>query len=150
LPDIPRSFKQYVFENDINGRFYIKNEEHAQNSNTEADYTLVHFFLPWPALATGGQFFILGELTLWEMDDNSRMHFNFARKGYELNLLLKQGYYNYLLVFKEDNKLPGDESLIEGSHWETENDYSVYVYFRETGALYDRLIAVNFLNSVQK
>ena len=77
------------------------------------------------------------------------MIFNSERKGYGLCLFLKQGYYNYMYVLKEKGKLTGDESLIEGSHWDAENDYTIYVYFHETGALYDRLIAVNFLNSIQ-
>jgi hypothetical protein len=77
------------------------------------------------------------------------MTFNYERKGYELNLLLKQGYYNYMYVLKEPSNPVADETLIEGSHWETENDYTIMVYYRETGSLYDRLIAVNFLNSRQ-
>ena len=149
VSDLPRSFKQYVFEKDMNGKFYIKNEEHAENSSTEADYTLVHFFLPWPALNTAGEFHVLGELTGWQMDDHSRMKFNFDRKGYELALFLKQGYYNYIYVFKEKGKPSGDESLMEGSHWEAENDYTIYIYYHETGSLYDRLMPVNFLNTLQ-
>jgi hypothetical protein len=77
------------------------------------------------------------------------MYFNPEHKGYELNLFLKQGYYNYLYVYRENGKKTADESFIEGSHWETENDYTIYVYYHETGSLYDRLIAVNFLNSIQ-
>ena len=83
------------------------------------------------------------------MSDESRLKFSFERKGYELNLFLKQGYYNYMYVLKEKAKTEGDESLIEGNHWETENDYTIYVYFHETGSLCDRLIAVNFLNTIQ-
>lgn len=149
LNDQPRTFKQYTFEKDINGRFYIKNEEHAQNSNTEADYAWVHFFLPYPAQITIGQFHVAGELTGWQLNEESLMKFNSNRKGYELNLFLKQGYYNYMYLLKENGKPSGDESLIEGNHWETENDYTIYVYFHETGSLYDRLIAVNFLNTIQ-
>ncbi len=149
LADQPRTFKQYAFEKDINGRFYVKNDEHAENSSTEADYAWVHFFLPYPALITTGEFHLLGELTAWQLTDKSRLKFNFDRKGYELDLFLKQGYYNYLYVIKEKDKSIGDESLIEGNHWETENDYTIYVYFHETGSQYDRLIAVNFFNTIQ-
>ncbi|MCX6305886.1 MAG: DUF5103 domain-containing protein [Bacteroidetes bacterium] len=149
LADQPRTFKQYSFEKDLNGRFFIKNEEHTENSNTEADYAWVHFFLPYPVLITTGTFHVLGELTSWQVGNVSRMYFNPEHKGYELNLFLKQGYYNYMYVLKEKGKATGDESLIEGSHWETENDYTIYVYFHETGSLYDRLIAVNFLNTIR-
>lgn len=147
VSDLPRTFKQYVFEKDLNGRFYIKNEDHAENSNTEADYAWIHFFLPYPALLTNGQFYVIGELTRWEVNEAGRMNYNFDRKGYELNLFLKQGYYNYLYAFKEKSKPFGDVAFIEGNHWETENEYAVFIYFHETGSLYDRLIVVNFVNS---
>jgi len=150
LSDQPRTFKQYTLEKDLNGRFYIKNEEHAENSSIEADYAWVHFYLPYPTLLSNGTFHILGELTSWQINSDSRMYFNPEHKGYELSLLLKQGYYNYLYVMKENGKSIGNEAMIEGSHWETENDYTVYVYFRETGSLYDRLIAINFFNSNQQ
>jgi hypothetical protein len=148
LPDQPRTFKQYVYEKDLNGKYYVKNEEYAENSSTEADYAWVHFFLPYPALLTTGDFFIMGDLTAWRLSAENLMKFSFERKGYELNLFLKQGYYNYMYVLKEKGKTAGDESFIEGTHWETENDYTIYVYFRETGTQYDRLIAVNFLNTI--
>lgn len=150
LPGLYRTFKQYSFEKDLNGRYFIKNEDHTENSEIEADYAWVHFFLPYPALISTGTFHVLGELTSWQLNNDSRMYFNPAHKGYELNLLLKQGYYNYIYVLKENGKQTGDESLIEGSHWETENDYTVYVYYHGAGSLYDRLIAVNFLNSIQQ
>lgn len=150
LPDQPRTFKQYVFEKDINGRFLIKNQDHAEKSNIEADYAWVHFFLPYPAMITTGTFHVFGELTAWQADESSRMYFNPAHKGYELNLFLKQGYYNYMYVLKEKGKTGYDETLIEGNHWETENDYTIYVYYHETGSLCDRLISVTYLNSLTR
>ncbi len=149
LADQPRTFKQYTFEKDLNGKFFIKNEEHAENSNIEADYAWVHFYLPYPAMITTGTFHVLGDLTSWQMNENSRMYFNPEHKGFELNLFLKQGYYNYIYVLKEKGKTCAEESLIEGSHWETENDYTVYVYYHELGSLYDRLLAVDMINSLQ-
>ena len=38
LDDLPRPFKNYSTDKEINGRKLIKNEEHAQNSDIEADY----------------------------------------------------------------------------------------------------------------
>jgi hypothetical protein len=149
MADQPRTFKQYVFEKDINGRFFIKNQDHAEKSNIEADYAWVHFFLPYPALITTGTFHVLGELTSWQANEDSRMYFNPEHHGYELNLFLKQGYYNYIYVLKEKGKTIADESLIEGSHWETENDYSVFIYYHETGSLYDRLVALSTLNTLK-
>lgn len=150
VDDLPRTYKQYVFEKDLNGRFVIKNEEHAQNSSIEADYAWVHFFMPYPYVLTTGQFYVLGELTRWRMDEKSRMHFDYERKGYALNLFLKQGYYNYMIVFLENGKLSGNEAFVEGAHWETENEYNVYFYFHETGSSYDRLLSTATLTGIIK
>lgn len=150
VDDLPRTYKQYVFEKDLNGRFVVKNEEHAQNSSIEADYAWVHFFMPYPYVLTTGQFYVVGDLTRWRLDKRSQMHFDYERKGYVLNLFLKQGYYNYMILFLENGKSIGNEAFVEGAHWETENEYTVYFYFRETGSSYDRLLATATLTGIIK
>ncbi len=92
----------------------------------------------------------MGNLTDNRLIKQNRFSFNYFKKGYECNLYLKQGYYDYKIAFLEDGKTAADESLIEGSHWETENDYTVYVYHRQQGTYYDQLICVRKLNSVRK
>jgi hypothetical protein len=65
-------------------------------------------------------------------------------------MYLKQGYYNYFLVYQKDDKTPMDETLLEGNHWETENDYSIFVYHRSMGTYYDQLIGIKKLNSIRR
>jgi hypothetical protein len=148
LDDQRRTFKNYVTDKEINGRKLIKNEEHAQNSDIEADYAYVHFFLPFEMPLSNGQIHILGAVTDWQVNDSSRMNYDFQRKGYEKTLYVKQGYYNYLYIFKDNRTGRSDESLIEGNHWETENEYTIWVYFHPTGTQYDRLIAAQDLNTI--
>jgi hypothetical protein len=148
LPDLPRTFKQYVYEQDLKGQYFVRNEEYAENSATEADYAWVHFLLPYPAHISGATFHVLGDLASWQTDESSRLYFNPKYQGYQLSLLLKQGYYNYKYVLKETGRNIADESLIEGNHWETRNDYTIFVYYRETGALYDRLLTVGTINNI--
>jgi hypothetical protein len=147
LDDIKRTTKNHVTDEDLNGRFFVKNEEHADDSDIEADYCRVYFFLPFEPYLSNGHVYLLGALTGWQLNDESRMEYNPFRKGYIKQLFLKQGYYNYLYVYREKGKTRGDEALIEGSHWETENEYTVWVYHHETGGLYDRLIAYRNLFS---
>ena len=45
-------------------------------------------------------------------------------------------------------KSEGDETFIEGNHSETENDYTIYIYYREPGEDYDKLIGVKHINSL--
>ena len=144
-----RTFKSYSFYNDLNGGFLIKNQDLATNPDIEADYAWVHFFLPYDT-QTSGNFYVLGKLTEWRLNKSNRMTYNYKKMGYECDLFIKQGYYNYTYVFLADEKKAGDETLSEGNHWETENDYTIYVYHRQRGTYYDQLVAIKRFNSFRK
>ncbi len=147
--DERRTFKTYHTEKDINGKKLIKTED-AENSSIEAEYVYVHFSLPYSAPLIDGDIYIMGSLTNWNFTRQSKMTYNYEKHAYESTLYLKQGYYDYMYVFVENNKKTGDESFIEGKHYETENDYTIYVYNRETGEFYDRLIGVKQFNTAVK
>ncbi|MFO0356912.1 MAG: DUF5103 domain-containing protein [Sphingobacteriaceae bacterium] len=145
-----RAVKQYIFQNDINGGFLIKNRDIKGNQDIEADYAYVDFFLPYPNPETQGNFYVMGKLTDWRMNNTSKMTYNYKRFGYECKLYLKQGYYNYILLLSEDGKKAGDETKTEGNHWDTENDYTILVYYRQVGMYYDQLVGIRKLNSLKR
>jgi len=147
MSDLNRSNMNYIFYNDLNGGFLIKNKDLATNQDIEADYVNVNFFMPFDNPTPEGNFYVLGKLTNWKMDKVNRMSYNYKRQGYECNLLIKQGYYNYIYAFLKDKNKAGDETLTEGNHWETENDYIIYVYHRARGTYYDQLIGLRKFNS---
>jgi hypothetical protein len=149
-PDQSRANKAYVFQNDINGSFLIKNRDIKGNQDIEADYAYVDFFLPYVTPETQGNFYILGKLTDWRMNKANKLTYNYSKLGYECQLYLKQGYYNYIYVLSKDGSKEGDESVIEGSHWDTENDYTIYVYYRQVGQYYDQLVTIKKLNSLKR
>ena len=148
--DEPRSYKTYSYYNDLNGGYLIKNQDAVGSPDTEADYVMVHFFLAYDNAQSEGNFYVLGKLTDWRLGKSNRMTYNYKRFGYECDILMKQGYYNYTYVFLKDKQKSGDETLTEGSHWETENDYAIYVYHRQRGTYYDQLVAIKRLNSFRK
>lgn len=148
LSDDNRTFKNYIFYNDINGDFLIKNQDMSLNQDIEADYVWVHFFMPYDNPLSEGNLYVLGKLTNWKLDKSNRMTYNYKRFGYECSLYLKQGYYNYKYVYLKDKTKGGDETLTEGNSWQTENDYAIYVYHRQRGTYYDQLIAVKKFNSL--
>ena len=57
-------------------------------------------------------------------------------------VLLKQGSYNYQYLFVPTGSSVGQTGPIEGNYYQTQNEYSIYVYYRPMGARYDRLIGV--------
>lgn len=150
LPDQLRAAKPYLFYNDFNGNFLIKNSELRGDPDLEADYAFVDFFMPYPTPEAQGNFYVMGKLTDWRMNKASKMTYDYKRMGYKTTLYLKQGYYNYMYVLSSDTKKGGDETLTEGSFWDTENDYNIYVYHRKFGTYYDQLIGVKKLNSLKK
>lgn len=149
-PEGSRAVKPYLFYNDFNGNFLIRNSETKGNMDVEADYVYVDFFLPYQTPEATGNFYILGKLTDWRMSRLSKMTYNYKRFGYEASLYLKQGYYNYEYVLSDDAKKGGNETITEGNHWDTENDYNIYVYHRKFGTYYDQLIGFKKLNSLKR
>ena len=146
LPDEKRPFKRYTKIDDINGRYLIKDQD-AASSETESDYVFVHFFLPSSEFFQEGDIYLMGALVDWQLNEQNKMTFNVNRHGYELTLLLKQGYYNYQYLLLPKGKKVADETFIEGMHFETENDYTILVYLFNSSEDYDSLISVKHLNS---
>ena len=149
IPDELKTFKRYSQLQDINGEFFVRIDE-GDNGNYEADYCKVKFFFPYDNAVNSGNFYTVGKFCDWKMNKENRMSYNATKKGYECELYLKQGYYNYKYVFAEDGKIAADESIVEGTHWETENDYTIYVYHRGLGTYYDRLVGITKMNSIRK
>ena len=149
LPEQLKTFKRYVQVDDVNGEFFIRNTEMDRNEN-EADYAWVHFFLPYKEPLGEGNFYVTGKFCDWNNVELNKLKYNYSKKGYELKIYLKQGYYNYFLVYQKDDKSPMDETMLEGNHWETENDYTIFVYHRSIGTYYDQLIGIKKLNSVRR
>jgi hypothetical protein len=144
--DEPRSFKVYHSEEDINGNAFI-NCEDTQDSDIECDYAWVYFFLPWPAPPANGDLYIMGELSNFVFSKENLMRYNPDKHGFETRLYLKEGYYDYQYAFVENNSRQGDVTLVEGNHFETENEYTLLVYYRRPGSYYDELVGVNVTKS---
>jgi len=147
LDDMSRAKKPYVLYQDINGRKLIENDEHAENSAVEADYAWVHFSIPSGSLIPGGKFYVMGALADYRMAPPNEMVYDPKTRRYTCSLYLKQGYYGYQYVFRPDGSGVGDATFFEGNHWETENQYTIFVYWRQLAGLYDQLVAVQDVSS---
>lgn len=146
LPDEKRTYKRYVSSNDINGQYLVRTTD-AGDSDLESEYCMVHFFLPWVLPEQSGNIYVFGSLSDWQCRPEYRMTYNYARKGYEVTAYLKQGYYNYEYVFLKDGTKTADDFFVEGMHQETENEYTILVYFRKQGSLTDELVGMKKVKS---
>ncbi len=141
--DENRSVLPYNFKNDINGRKSIKLENN-EKSNIMADYCNVYFQLDAEIPLENGDFYIYGAITDWILDKNSKMVYDYNTKKFNAQLFIKQGYYNYLYLFKTEDELFKSEQYmyrIEGNNFQTENDYHILVYYRDIRSGYDKLIS---------
>lgn len=141
LPDKRRSSRVYLDQPDINGMRLIKVDDRNTDSDVDADYAYVHFFLPFDNRLPNGDIFIFGALSEWRYRKDFKMVYNENRKQYEATVFLKQGFYNYEYQFVADGAQSGDVRIVEGSHSQTQNDFSLLIYHRSIGDDYDRLIA---------
>jgi len=151
-PDISRAEGVYYNFKDLNGNFLIANTE-SLNSDLQNDYATVFFtYIPPNRLPFVGQHLYLeGALTNNVLETDAEMKFDPAKGVYQKKLVLKQGYYNYNYILRED-KNPDplqDFSQTEGDHWETENNYTILVYYRPPGARHDQIIGWGTVNSKQ-
>lgn len=149
VPDVERSNKMYQFIKDINGMYYLATLDNY-NPFFEGDYATVHFSFPVREPYAGYSMYILGEITNYECNETNKLTFNPASRAYEGSLYLKQGYYNYIYALVDNmtpNSKPSTE-VTEGNWWETENNYTILVYYRALGGRSDELVATTTLNSI--
>ncbi len=145
--DEPRAFGDYLYDRTQYGRFTIRQSD-AYDSDTEADYMVVHFALRMPEL-NGGKMYVDGEFTQHGFETANMMHYNNNTQCYELDLMLKQGAYNYQYLWVPDGTEVGQTSTVEGDFYQTVNEYLVKVYNRKRGERYDRLIGSGIIYSGQ-
>lgn len=146
VEDERRNFKQYIRDDDLNGKFFLE-KEGAEFSDIESDYAYVHFSLPYTHPLVTGNLYIFGGLTDWDFTDEALLKYDYENNYYYTSIYLKQGYYNYAYVFLEDGTDAGDMTLIEGNHWDTNNEYIILVYYREPGTYYDQMIGIEYINA---
>ncbi len=149
LQDRKRAFSPYVERRDLNGKFVI--ETHDDNDqDLESDYAYVFFSLYSPTPIAQTDVYLFGGMTDWELKPEFKMVYNPAISAYVCKPLLKQGYYDYMYVTAPKGQYTHpDWTQTEGNWYETENEYTILIYYRPFGARYDRLIGAHTFSSRQ-
>ena len=136
--DKPR--KSHYGHNDENGRYFVNTLE-GRGSLLEADYIYVHFALDLP-YRDGGSYYLMGDFTGESFSPLCRLDYDAEGGYYFTSQLLKTGVYNYMYVWLPDGDSKGVLVSAEGTFYETENEYIIYIYHRAFGDRYDRLVGV--------
>jgi hypothetical protein len=124
-------YSQYL---DMDGGFIIDNYDYQ--SQAFANYAYVNFTLASPKPYTG-DVYVAGAFNYWNNDDNNRMYYDSIHHEYQGRALLRQGFYDYQYVVQSPD-VPYYQ--IEGTHYETENQYEVFVYYRPFNPKADLLL----------
>lgn len=143
--DEPRLQTPYTLNPDINGNFVLRTIDN-DDVQLEGDYTLVHFNLLTTKELKSDPVYVYGNFNDWQLNDDNKMIYNKKTKSYQTQLLLKQGFYNYKYVTLEKDGTVNHQA-IDGSHFQTENNYTAIVYYRPFGTRYDQVIGVGSGNS---
>lgn len=139
-----RYTRNFVSEQDANGFFVLDNFD-APDPEVSSEYVNVIFTLE-SHKEYEEDVYVVGAFSDWQAKEEYRLEYDEVRRLYVGQAWFKQGRYDYMFALQnEDGSL--DIDLLEGSWYETENDYLVLVYYREFASLYDRLIGVANFNS---
>lgn len=136
--DQSRTGTPYQYDQTLHGGFVVR-EYNSDDSDTEADYSVVHFALEMPELINT-DIFIDSDIPGRRFDPSTRMVYNRATGRYELAMLLKQGAYSYQYLAVPSGSSTGRTDFVEGDKYQTCNQYNIDVYTRVPGQRYDRLI----------
>lgn len=148
--DTARPSFRYQYYRDYNGLYFIDMYENY-NPWWQSDYAKVHFtFIPPNHQPFNDKdLFLIGEISNYCLNDDYALEYNETKQVYEKTLFLKNGYYNYCYVTKSKN-LNGEPSFkeTEGNAWDTENSYTILVYYKDFGGRSDQLVGAATINSL--
>ena len=146
-PDADRRAQRYVYFPDYNGMYNISTTE-SINPSWQGDYASVYFTyippngVPYPSV----DLYLSAAFTGYAKTDQWKMKYNADKGMYEITAFLKQGYYNYEYLLKEQGG-ERKETRMEGNYWETENNYTVFLYYKSFTDRSEQLIGISQINS---
>ena len=128
-PFIDEPRKNYIYDEDADGAFCIRNSDNREN-NTTSEYVYVNYRLKAPWTLTG-KILIDGQWTT-ESPDHYMMTHDVDTDLWQARILQKQGYYNYQYLLETTD---GSRRFLpsEGNFHQTQNRYQVFVYYKGTG-----------------
>ena len=144
--DSPRANKPYTYFPDINGDFAI-NTKQGEDASREAEYSNVHFKLPYTEEIGMNDVYVFGKFNNYAFSEENKMTYNKETGNLEATIKLKQGFYNYKYVLKDEKTKQTKLNAVSGNFHFTENNYLVLVYYRNFGERFDSVIGIGNGNS---
>ncbi len=143
----PRFNERYLKYEDLNGGFsFITWDNYNEDDYIEADYATVNFFYELDSIPAEGKVYLLGGFNSFVPEKENLMIYDSKLRLFKNTKLLKQGYYDFRYVYIPDNHDSNQIVDLEGNHFETLNKYQIFIYYREQGLNWDKLVGFESLN----
>lgn len=130
--------KNYLYDEEQNGQYYTRTTDSGYDED-KGDYIWVHFLLKTEK-ASQKDMYVFGSLTNWAILPEAKLKYLPDCQMYEATMLLKEGYYNYIFACADNDSGQIDTHTLEGNFYQTENEYTILVYYTPRGGRYDQLI----------
>lgn len=137
----------YTNLTDINGNFK-EQIVNGINPKIESDYSWVYFSLSAPSFMLNKNIYVGGMFNNYSTSPEYKMDYNAKTALYEKAILIKQGFVNYQYLVVDNKGIVDQENAIDGNFYQTENDYSVLVYYKGNGDRYEKVIGYGTANSL--
>jgi hypothetical protein len=143
-----RANQIYTVYQDVNGNFVVKNIN-ASNNEIEADYAWVYFTLSAPTFrSTNKDIYITGMFNNYSLSPEYKMEYNTEKAVFEKAVMIKQGFTNFQYTIADKKGVIDYENAIDGNFYQTENEYTILVYYKESSDRYQRVIGKGNANSI--
>lgn len=149
LTDPLRASEGYTLLYDNDGKYFVINQDGFGEPKRDADYAHMYFSMFPNKTDKEGSAYVVGQFNDYKLDVNSKMDFDPVKGRFFTNQFLKQGVYDYTYIWV-DNNGKADDTPIEGSHFETENEYQLLVYYRPVSGRWDELVGYRLLSNKQQ
>jgi len=137
----------YTNYEDVNGNFVVKNIN-GSNNDIEADYAWVYFTLSAPAFRMNKDIYITGMFNNYSLSPEYKMDYNNDKGVFEKAIMIKQGFTNFQYTVADKKGVVDFENAIDGNFYQTENEYTILVYYKEATDRYQRVIGKGNANSI--
>jgi len=137
----------YTNYSDVNGNFTIRKFD-AENNTIESDYSWVYFTLSSPLANPSSSIYVVGMFNNYSNTPEFKMDFNTKTGYYEKAILIKQGFTNYQYLTVNAKGIIDQEHAVNGNFYQTENEYTVLVYYKGSADRYQKVIGRGTANSL--
>ena len=146
--DFLRGETPYQKIRDLNGSFVIRNKDFT--NQLRAEYGEVLFRLS-SAEYESKDVYLFSEFTNWEIHEDFKLVYNPSLNAYVTRQQLKQGYYDYAYAFVDKETKAVDFKDTEGNWFETDNTYTILLYYRPVSARFTRVIGgYSFFSTLER